>query len=139
MLNPSIATAEIPSIWKYAETPRTPAERVEELMQGRGNPMAVQFQRLKSFTKRYSMPEPSTSDQSWLIRNPSHVVVDPCTTVGQPRRRLLLLQACSSLHTPHIRMSGPRLRRACEVLKGQNRYSGVHVLCTNVHALIQGY
>jgi hypothetical protein len=69
MLNPSKATAEIPSIWRYAETPRTPAERVEELMQSRGNPMSVQFQRLKSFTKRYSMTLPSVFAKTLNVRS----------------------------------------------------------------------
>ncbi|KAJ6474679.1 hypothetical protein C8R47DRAFT_986821 [Mycena vitilis] len=51
----------IPSIWLLQETPKTPAERVESMMRDRGNVKMGSFQKLKSLTKRYSLPFPVVS------------------------------------------------------------------------------
>ncbi|KAJ6581028.1 hypothetical protein B0H19DRAFT_1251290 [Mycena capillaripes] len=48
----------IPSIWLLQDAPKTPAERVESMMRDRGNTKMGSFQRLKSLTKRYSLPFP---------------------------------------------------------------------------------
>ncbi|KAJ7708831.1 hypothetical protein B0H17DRAFT_1124628 [Mycena rosella] len=54
-MNPSI-----PSIWLLQDAPKTPAERVESMMRdrGAGHTKMGSFQRLKSLTKRYSLPFP---------------------------------------------------------------------------------
>ncbi|KAJ7614649.1 hypothetical protein DFH06DRAFT_1484188 [Mycena polygramma] len=51
----------IPSIWLLQDTPKTPAERVESMMRDRGNVKMGSFQKLKSLTKRYSLPFPVVS------------------------------------------------------------------------------
>ncbi|KAJ7885999.1 hypothetical protein B0H13DRAFT_2277771 [Mycena leptocephala] len=58
----------IPSIWLLQDTPKTPAERVELMMRdhgghghGHGNAKMGSFQRLKSLTKRYSLPFPGVT------------------------------------------------------------------------------
>jgi len=51
----------IPSIWLLQDAPKTPAERVESLMRDRGHAKMNSFQRLKSLTKRYSLPFPAAT------------------------------------------------------------------------------
>ncbi|KAJ6547862.1 hypothetical protein B0H10DRAFT_2130634 [Mycena sp. CBHHK59/15] len=51
-------TQAIPSIWLLQETPKTPAERVESMLQERSTKIGS-FQRFKSLTKRYSLPFPA--------------------------------------------------------------------------------
>ncbi|KAJ7282087.1 hypothetical protein C8J57DRAFT_1560604 [Mycena rebaudengoi] len=51
-------TQSIPSIWLLQETPKTPAERVESMMRAPNDTKMGSFQRLKSLTKRYSLPFP---------------------------------------------------------------------------------
>ncbi|KAF7370994.1 hypothetical protein MSAN_00733600 [Mycena sanguinolenta] len=58
--NEESVTQSIPSIWLLQDTPKTPAERVESMMRDRNmnNVKMGSFQRLKSLTKRYSLPFP---------------------------------------------------------------------------------
>ncbi|KAJ7272672.1 hypothetical protein B0H12DRAFT_590810 [Mycena haematopus] len=56
--NEEPVTQSIPSIWLLHDTPKTPAERVESMMRDHGNVKMGSFQRLKSLTKRYSLPFP---------------------------------------------------------------------------------
>ncbi|PBK99898.1 hypothetical protein ARMGADRAFT_1074734 [Armillaria gallica] len=50
----------IPSIWLNADTPQTPAERVESLMTTHTESQkGTSYMRLKSLTKRYSLPFPT--------------------------------------------------------------------------------
>ncbi|KAJ7089830.1 hypothetical protein B0H15DRAFT_839421 [Mycena belliarum] len=53
----------IPSIWLLQDAPKTPAERVESMMRdhGPGHAKMGSFQRLKSLTKRYSLPFPGAA------------------------------------------------------------------------------
>ncbi|KAF9006196.1 hypothetical protein BDQ17DRAFT_1408166 [Cyathus striatus] len=53
---PAPLTEDIPSIWMNADAPKTPAERVESLMAS--NAKATPYQRLRTLTKRYSLPFP---------------------------------------------------------------------------------
>ncbi|KAJ7493259.1 hypothetical protein B0H11DRAFT_2005591 [Mycena galericulata] len=57
--NEEPVTQSIPSIWLLQDAPKTPAERVESLMRDRGHTKMNSFQRLKSLTKRYSLPFPT--------------------------------------------------------------------------------
>ncbi|KAJ7777402.1 hypothetical protein B0H16DRAFT_956458 [Mycena metata] len=61
----------IPSIWLMQETPKTPAERVESMMRSHGPGQAKMgsFQRLKSLTKRYSLPFPAVTRAKQPGRN----------------------------------------------------------------------
>ncbi|KAF8166660.1 hypothetical protein K438DRAFT_1857122 [Mycena galopus ATCC 62051] len=59
----------IPSIWLLQDTPKTPAERVESMMRDRGNVKMGSFQRLKSLTKRYSLPFPGVVTRTKSGRN----------------------------------------------------------------------
>ncbi|KAJ7780280.1 hypothetical protein DFH07DRAFT_950324 [Mycena maculata] len=56
--NEEPVSQSIPSIWLLQDAPKTPAERVESLMRDRGHAKMGSFQRLKSLTKRYSLPFP---------------------------------------------------------------------------------
>ncbi|KAJ6485719.1 hypothetical protein C8R45DRAFT_280179 [Mycena sanguinolenta] len=58
--NEESVTQSIPSIWLLQDMPKTPAERVESMMRDRNmnNVKMGSFQRLKSLTKRYSLPFP---------------------------------------------------------------------------------
>ncbi|KAJ7173670.1 hypothetical protein C8R46DRAFT_1083596 [Mycena filopes] len=58
--NEEPVSQSIPSIWLMQDAPKTPAERVESMMRDRGPGQAKMgsFQRLKSLTKRYSLPFP---------------------------------------------------------------------------------
>jgi len=47
---------EVPSIWRSVDTPTTPAERVESLL--RKGPKRNPYNKLKTLTKRYSLPFP---------------------------------------------------------------------------------
>ncbi|KAJ7623676.1 hypothetical protein FB45DRAFT_926408 [Roridomyces roridus] len=69
--NEEPVNTSIPSIWLLQDTPKTPAERVESLMQDRGpgHTKLNSFQRLKSLTKRYSLPFPTTVPRSRPGRN----------------------------------------------------------------------
>ncbi|CAK5273795.1 unnamed protein product [Mycena citricolor] len=64
--NPSI-----PSIWLLQDTPKTPAERVDQLMmRERGHVKMGSLQRLKTLTKRYSLPFPApTLSRSMRSKN----------------------------------------------------------------------
>ncbi|TFK39754.1 hypothetical protein BDQ12DRAFT_711862 [Crucibulum laeve] len=52
--------SNIPSIWMHADAPKTPAERVESLMQQQ-NTKSTPYQKLRTLTKRYSLPFPMFS------------------------------------------------------------------------------
>ncbi|KAK7031538.1 hypothetical protein R3P38DRAFT_3187250 [Favolaschia claudopus] len=60
----------IPSIWLLQDTPKTPAERVESMMRNHSGTVKMgSFQRLKSLTKRYSLPFPGVVARSKPGRN----------------------------------------------------------------------
>ncbi|KAF7357024.1 hypothetical protein MVEN_01039000 [Mycena venus] len=68
--NEEPVTQAIPSIWLLQDTPKTPAERVESMMRDRGGHVKMgSFQRLKSLTKRYSLPFPGVVQRSKPGRN----------------------------------------------------------------------
>ncbi|KXN84258.1 hypothetical protein AN958_12831 [Leucoagaricus sp. SymC.cos] len=51
-------TSNIPSIWKNIDTPKTPAERIESLMRRGTTSKSTPYQKLRTLTKRYSLPFP---------------------------------------------------------------------------------
>ncbi|TEB36596.1 hypothetical protein FA13DRAFT_1726961 [Coprinellus micaceus] len=53
----------IPSIWMNADAPKTPSERVDSLMRGNSKGKAA-YQRLRTLTKRYSLPFPIFASKS---------------------------------------------------------------------------
>ncbi|KAJ7035553.1 hypothetical protein C8F04DRAFT_1394654 [Mycena alexandri] len=69
--NEEPVSESIPSIWLMQDTPKTPAERVESMMRSRGPGQAKMgsFQRLKSLTKRYSLPFPVVTRPKQTGRN----------------------------------------------------------------------
>ncbi|KAF5362005.1 hypothetical protein D9756_002409 [Leucocoprinus leucothites] len=67
-------TSNIPSIWRTIDTPKTPAERVESLMRrGTTNSKPTPYQKLRTLTKRYSLPFPllSSGNKSVAVRRAS--------------------------------------------------------------------
>ncbi|KAJ3563383.1 hypothetical protein NP233_g8975 [Leucocoprinus birnbaumii] len=67
-------TSNIPSIWKSIDTPKTPAERVESLMRrGTTNSKLTPYQKLRTLTKRYSLPFPllASGNKSGVARRAS--------------------------------------------------------------------
>ncbi|KAF8887335.1 hypothetical protein BD779DRAFT_514527 [Infundibulicybe gibba] len=63
------ASAEIPSIWLHADAPKTPAERVESLLQQQQNTAKTSsYHKLKTLTKRYSLPFPLFHSKSLQVR-----------------------------------------------------------------------
>ncbi|KAJ6561088.1 hypothetical protein DFH09DRAFT_502805 [Mycena vulgaris] len=60
-LTKSRSTSRFPQSGCCQEAPKTPAERVESMMRDRGHAKMGSFQRLKSLTKRYSLPFPGTA------------------------------------------------------------------------------
>ncbi|KAF9026308.1 hypothetical protein BDZ89DRAFT_1113863 [Hymenopellis radicata] len=52
----SRAPATIPSIWMNADAPKTPAERVDAMMESQVAAKGTSYGKFKSLTKRYSLP-----------------------------------------------------------------------------------
>ncbi|KAF8347942.1 hypothetical protein F5887DRAFT_954868 [Amanita rubescens] len=61
---------EVPSIWRSVDTPTTPAERVESLL--RKGPKRNPYNKLKTLTKRYSLPFPLFNASKASAPNSKH-------------------------------------------------------------------